>query len=120
MSRLVEPSPESLRSQLRITAEDPKVFRPNQFLEALRVARIIRDDEQLPPRVRRLVEVGLVLDLMPMGLRPGRNLHAKKLGVTIRSIQRRELEWEAIDQQLRFDLARRAMRLILTMRAADI
>ena len=117
--RLSEPGSEAIRSQMAIAQEDPTIFRANTLTESLRVARIIRDDEEIVPRVRRLVEVGIVLDLMPGHLRPRRDRMARALGCTVRTVLRREIEWEGIDPLNRFVLVHRACRLILAMRAAD-
>lgn len=120
MARLHEPGSQSIRAQLAIRQEDPAVFRPNRLAESLRVARIIRDDEALPREVRRLAEVGIVLDLMPGHLMPRRERMARALGCTVRTILRRQVEWEGIDPMLRLDIVRRAMRLVISMRAADL
>jgi hypothetical protein len=119
MGRLQEPGSEAIRGQLAIVAEDPEVFKPHSLYESLKVARIIRDDEDIAPEIRRLVEVGIVLDLMPGHLRPRRDRMARALGCSVRTLLRREIEWEGVDPMVRFGLVRRAARLIVAMRAAD-
>lgn len=119
MARLSEPGSEAIRGQLGITAEDPAVFKPHSLYESLKVARIIRDDEEIVSRIRRLVEVGIVLDLMPGHLRPRRDRMARALGCSVRTVLRREIEWEGVDPLERFALVRRASRLIVAMRAAE-
>jgi hypothetical protein len=118
--RAYEPGAEAIRIALGIEQEDPQVFRPNTFDESLRVARIIRDDDQLTRQVRKVIEVGLVLDTMPDHLSPRRADMARRLGVTVRTIRRRELRWEGIDPVLRKDLVHRAKRLLIAIRAAAL
>jgi hypothetical protein len=118
--RAYEPGAEAIRIALGIEQEDPQVFRPNTFDESLKAARIIRDDDELTRAVRGLVEVGLVLDTMPDHLQPRRADMARRLGVTVRTIRRRELRWEGIDPVLRAELVRRAMRLVISCRAAAL
>ena len=120
MDKVHEPGSQSIRAQLGIAQEDARIFRPNRLIECLRVARIIRDDESITPEVRRLVEVGIVLDLMPGHLRPRRERMAAALGCSVRTVVRREIEWEAVCVLERFELVRRACRLIVSMRAADL
>jgi hypothetical protein len=82
------------------------------------VARIIRDDDALPVAVRRMVEVGIVLDLMPDHLTPRRDVLARRLGCTVKTVRRKELAWEGIDRRVRFVLVHRASRLVIALRAA--
>jgi hypothetical protein len=44
---------------------------------------------------------------------------ARALGCSVRTLLRREIEWEGVDPMIRFGLVRRAARLIVAMRAAD-
>jgi len=118
MARLQDPGSESIRSQLDIVPECPVVFRPYTLQEALSIARVIRTDEELPPKVRRLLEVGVVLDLMPGHLRPRRSRHARAIGCTVRTLLNRELRWEAVDPLVRSEIVRRALRLGMARRAA--
>jgi hypothetical protein len=120
MDRIHEPGSQSIRAQLGIAQEDARIFRPNRLIECLRVARIIRKDESITPEVRRLVEVGVVLDLMPGHLRPRRERMAAALRCSVCTVEDLEIEWEAFCALQRFDLVRRACRLIVSMRAADL
>jgi hypothetical protein len=38
----------------------------------------------------------------------------------MRTVIRREIQWEGVDELVRFDLVRRACRLIVATRAADL
>lgn len=118
--RISEPGSESIRSQLGIAPEHPAIFRASTLDEAVFVARTVRDDETLPDLVRRCAEVGIALDLMPGHLAPSRSALARKLIASVRTIRRRELGWESVDPAMRFDLVRRAMRLLIVRRAAAI
>jgi hypothetical protein len=118
--RIEEPGTRSVRAQLGIADEDERVFHPVTLKEAIATARMVRDDSALPPLVRRLVEVGLVLDLMPLHLTPCRREHARLLGVSVRTIRRRAIQWEGISQATRFDLTQRAMRAIIAARGARL
>jgi len=120
MTRLEEPGTQSMRAQLDIEQEDPRIFRPVTLREALRVARLVRDDETLPPPVRRLAEVGLVRDLMPGHLTPRRSDHGFALGLTPRTISRRSVRWSGIDPSLRATLVQVTMRAIIAERAAAL
>lgn len=117
--RLSEPGSESIRAQLGIEQEDPAVFRAAQLAEAVSAARTIRDDEELPREVRLCAEVGITLDLMPGHLSPQRTALARRLACSARTVRRRELAWEGVDPVLRFDLVRRAIRLLIVQRAAS-
>lgn len=120
MTRVEFPGTASIRAQTSIEQEDERVFHPVTLREALRHSRLIRDDTALEPRVRRLAEVGVVLDLMPGHLMPRRHDHAVALGVTVRTIRRRAYAWEGIDQQTRFDCTQRAIRAIIAERGARL
>ena len=120
MDKVHEPGSQSIRAQLGIAQEDARIFRPNQLIECLRVARIIQKDESITPDVRRLVVVGVVLDLMPGHLRPRRERMAAALGCSVRTVVDLEIEWEAVCALERFHLVRRASQAILCMRAADL
>lgn len=120
MRRLEEPGTASIRSQLNVEQEDPQVFRPFTLRESLRVARLIRDDVSLPIEVRRLAEIGVVLDLMPDDLAPTRHIHGLAVGVTPRTIRRRAYRWEGVDPRIRFDVTRRAARAIIAERGAAL
>lgn len=110
----------SLRSQIGIEAEDPQIFRPISVTEALEVARIIKADETIEEEIREVIEVGIPLDLMPSHLTPAKSALAEALGVSVRTIRRRELAWETADQRLRFDLVHRASRIVFTERGARL
>lgn len=118
MKRVEIPGAVSIRSQVGIRPEDPRVFRPIRLAEALRVARLIRADESIPEEIRALVEVGIPLDLMPGHVTPVKTALAEALRVSVRTIRRRELAWELADQRLRFDLVHRAARLVFAERGS--
>lgn len=120
MRRVEEPGAVSIRSQVGIRAEDPRVFRPIRLAEALKVARIIRADETIPEEIRALVEVGIPLDLMPGHVTPAKAALAEALRVSVRTVRRRELAWETADQRLRFDLVHRAARLVFAERGSKV
>ena len=113
------PSPASIRRQLGIEDGDPDVFYAITLDESIAVAREIACDEMLPSRVRRILIVGLTLDLMPQDLSPRRSLLARRAGVSIRTARRHELEWIAIHPLMRTDLVHRGIRLLLVRRAAS-
>lgn len=119
MARLSEPGSKAIRGQLDIEPECPVVFRPYTLLEALGIARMIREDEKLSDKVRRLIEVGIVLDLMPGHLRPRRAAHARAIGCAVRTVLNRELRWDGVDPLVRDELTRRAVRIGMARRAAD-
>ena len=110
----------SLRSQIGIAAEDPRIFRPISVAEALDVARIIKADTSIDEDIREVVEVGIPLDLMPAHLTPRKELLAEALRVSVRTIRRRELAWELCDQKVRFDLVHRASRLVFANRGSKL
>lgn len=110
----------SLRSQIGIEAEDPRIFRPISVAEALEVARIIRADTSIEEEIREVVEVGIPLDLMPAHLTPRKEILAEALRVSVRTIRRRELAWELCDQRVRFDLVHRASRLVFANRGSRL
>ena len=114
------PGSVSLREQLGISQEDPKVFKPITLEEAIQAARVIADDTTIQPEMRPRVEVGLILDLMPAHLTPRKEIIAKALDLSPRTIRRRELEWESFDQIERFDLVRHALRVVIATRAANL
>jgi hypothetical protein len=118
--RIEEPGTASIRAQASIEQEDERVFHPFTLREALRVARLIRDDEALSPKVRALAEVGVVLDLMPGHLMPRRHDHAVALGVTVRTIRRRAIRWEGVDQRVKFYTTQIAARAIIAERGAKL
>lgn len=120
MTRIEELSVAQIRSQLGIEQEDPRVFRRIRLREALRVARMIRDDAKLPRHVRRLAEVGLVLDLMPEGNRPRRHDHALALGVSETTVYRRALQWEGVDPVIRTHCIQRSIRALTAYRGASL
>jgi hypothetical protein len=118
VKRVEEPGSVSIRAQVGIRAEDPRVFRPIRLTEALRVARIIAADDSIPEEIRGLVEVGIPLDLMPGHVTPAKTALAEALRVSVRTIRRRELAWELCDQRVRFDLVHRASRLVFAERGS--
>ena len=110
----------SIRSRLGIVQEDPDVFRPWEPELALRAGRILERDETIPPAVRRLVALGIVLDLRPGDLTPRRRDLARLLEISVATVHRREARWESVDPAVRFDLVRRAVSMALQWRAADV
>lgn len=110
----------SLRSQIGIEAEDPRIFRPISVTEALEVARIIKADETIDEEIRDCIEVGIPLDLMPSHLTPRKETLAEALRVSVRTIRRRELAWELSDQRIRFELVHRASRLVFANRGSRL
>ena len=119
MSRISEPGVESLRSQLGIEPEDPDVFYPVAFQEAVVAARLILRDDTIPERIRQIGIVGIAYELAPMHLRPSGPAMAAFLGIHRDTLRAHELEWEATcDEDLRFDLTRRAWRAIAADRKA--
>ena len=110
----------SLRSQIGIAAEDPRIFRPISVAEALEVASIIKADTSIEEDIRDVIEVGIPLDLMPAHLTPRKELLAEALRVSVRTIRRRELAWELCDQRVRFDLVHRASRLVFANRGSRL
>jgi hypothetical protein len=110
----------SIRSRLGIEQEDPRVFKPWEPELALRAGRVLERDETIPPAVRRLVALGIVLDLRPGDLTPRRGHLALLLGISLATVRRREIRWEAVDPVVRFDLVRRATSMALQWRAADV
>lgn len=111
------PGSVSLREQLGIEQEDPRIFKPISLEEAINASRMIADDTTIQPDMRNRVEVGLILDLMPAHLTPRKEAVAKALNLSTRTIRRRELEWEMIDPLDRFDLVRNALRVVVAERA---
>jgi hypothetical protein len=110
----------SLRSQIGIAAEDPRIYRPISVAEALDAARIIKADTSIEEDIRDVIEVGIPLDLMPAHLTPRKELLAEALRVSVRTIRRRELAWELCDQRIRFDLVHRASRLVFANRGSRL
>jgi hypothetical protein len=115
-SEMWEPGSQSVRSQLGIEQEDPRVFRPYTLDEALRTAQILYRDETLPIAIRSLIHVGIVLDLMPAHLAPETAVLGKCLRMKPGTVRTRRLLWELVDERERFDLVRRACGMILAWR----
>ena len=120
MSRVDEPGSQSIRAQIGIRTEDPAVFHPITLEEALEVAQIIAADESLDREYARAAETGIVLDLMPGDLTPRKDVVAQALGLSVRTIRRRELVWELSNQLERFSLVMRALRLLIAKRGAKV
>jgi len=120
MSRVSIPGVESLRSQLGIEPDDPRVYRPILPEEAYRVARTVLSDPELPKRVRRIGVVGIILDLMPGHLRPSWPLICTLVGIHRDTLRTWEIEWESsVDEGIRLDLVHRAYRMLAAERAAS-
>jgi hypothetical protein len=112
-----EPGSAAARWQAGIEPECPRVFRPVTLREAVDVAAIIARDQSVGSW-SQVATAGIVYDLMPGHLRPARSRLAEALGITERTLERRELVWEMADTRLRFDLVARSTRLLLLLRAA--
>lgn len=115
----IEPGSESIRRQLGIRAEDPRVFRPYTLTEAIDAARLMESDEAIADEVRQMLSVGLAYDLMPAHLMPRVEQVAGRLGTSVRRVRRYRLLWETVDPDVRFNVVRRACRLILAWRGRD-
>ena len=113
------PGAASIRSQVGIQAEDPAIFRPIEVDEAIEAARVLKRDETISEEIRDLLEVGIALDLMPGHLTAPKTAIAERLRVSVRTIRRREIDWELVDQRIRFDLTHRAARLVFAARGAN-
>jgi hypothetical protein len=118
--RVIEPGVASVRAQLGIEQEDPAIFRPYDLEEILPVAGYIRNSSDVPRRVRRIVEVGLVYDLRPQHLAPRLVALGKALGLAPSTVARHRELWEGVDPHLRFDLIQRAVRMLLVFRGSAI
>lgn len=120
MSRIDEPGSQSIRAQIGIRTEDPAIFHPITLDEALEVAKIVSGDESLEREYARAAEIGIVLDLMPGDLTPRKESVARALGLSVRTIRRRELVWELSNQIDRFAMVMRALRLLIAKRGAKV
>jgi hypothetical protein len=119
MTRLELPGSQSIRSQMGIVQEDPEVFRPYTLTEAKRAAEVLAGDRDIPAPVRRLLTVGLALDLRPGHLTPSKSHLALFLRHDRKTIASRELRWESVESSLRADLVGRAVSMILLWRATS-
>ena len=109
----------SMRSQLGIKSEDPRIFRPVTMREALAAAKTVARDECIDSWMAGILCVGLPLDLMPSHLTPRKQDLAAALGVSVRTVRRREIDWECHPRQdTRWLLVHRAFRLIVARRGA--
>ena len=117
--RFTEPGVVSVRSQIGIVAEDPRVFHPYTVEEALRCAGILRRDLEIPGAVRSLLTVGLAFDLLPGHLSPSEEALARRLNISEESVSRRRLKWETVDPVLRFEISRRSTSMILAWRGRE-
>ena len=118
--RLSIPGSASVRSQLGIVAEDPRVFRPYAVEELSRAAEIIARDQTISDHVRRLIPIGVVYDLRPAHLMPRVEMMAVRLGCSVRRIRRDLIAWEVVDPIDRFEIARRACGMILAWRGQSL
>lgn len=116
MERLDLPGTASIRSQIGIEQEDPAVFHPYRVAEAVRAADVLSGDSEVPRPVRRLLRVGLALDLRPGHLTLTKSELGRRLALDRRTVKARELAWESLDPLLRFELVRRASVMILMWR----
>jgi hypothetical protein len=118
--RIIEPGVASVRAQLGIDQEDPAIFRPYELEEIIPVAGYLRNAPDVPRRVRKIMEVGLVYDLRPQHLAPRLVPLGKALGLAPSTVARHRQLWEGLDQETRFDLVQRAVRMILVFRGSAI
>lgn len=119
MERFDLPGSASIRSQLGIVQEDPRQFRPYTMQEIGVAADILRQDDQTPRPVRRLLEVGLCLDLRPGHLTPTKAVLAHRLKRDRKTIIAHELAWESVDPVLRAEIVAKAARIITVARARN-
>lgn len=117
MTQEHEPGSAAARWQAGIAPECPQVFRAVTLREAVDVATIVARDESVGSW-SQVATVGIVYDLMPGHLRPSRSRVADALGVSERTVERREVVWEMADGVQRFELVARATRLLLLLRAS--
>ena len=112
----------SIRKQLGIAENDPRVFREYTPAEAVWCARVLGRDLRIPPEVRRVLAVGLVVDLLPKQTNPERIGYFAGVDGTraARRLTTSEmlLVWESVDPALRFDLVHKSVRMILTLRGS--
>lgn len=114
---LAESGTVSIRAQLGIAQDDPRVFRPFEYVEIARVAKLLQSDSQIPSPVRRMLRLGLMLDLRPAALGASRSALARRLGVADETVRRQSIAWECVEPVLRADIAHRASRAIFAWRA---
>lgn len=117
MERFDFPGTESIRSQVGIVQEDPRVFRPYTMTECCAAAEILAGDSETPKPVRKLLAVGLCLDLRPGHLTPQRSRLAHQLRRDRKTVVAHELAWESVDPVLRAEIVGKAARMILLWRA---
>ncbi len=117
MERCELPGTASIRAQIGIVQEDPRVFHPFTIEEAIRAADAISIDSTIPNPVRRLLRVGIALDLRPGHLTPTKSALGRALDLDRRTVAAREGLWECLDPILRADLVGRAAAMILLRRA---
>ena len=120
MIRADVPGTQSVRAQLGIAPEDPRVYRPVELTEALDAARLIARDSTLDQRARSIAEVGITLDLMPGHRTPKKSTLAAVMSLSSKTVRRREIAWEMGDQVARFDAVARAVRVVFAARGAEV
>jgi hypothetical protein len=111
------PGSVSLREQLGIEQEDPKIFKPITLEESMEAAKVVAADTTIDDDLRPCIEIGIILDLMPAHLTPRKERIARAMNISARTVRRRELDWELLDPLQRFDLVRNALRVVITGRA---
>ncbi len=117
MERCELPGTASIRSQVGIVQEDPAIFRPYTISECCAAAEILAGDSETPRPVRRLLQVGLCLDLRPGHLTPTKASLAHKLRRDRKTVVAHELAWESVDPILRAEIVAKAVRMIVLWRA---
>lgn len=110
----------SMRTQLGIRKNDVQFFVPVTIKEALAAAAIMRGDALIRPSVRKLLDVGLILELVPSSLLPSRSDIARSLAISVRTLRRRELLWECLDPVDRFGMTQWSYRLVVALRAGRL
>lgn len=82
--------------------------------ESLDAGGMLADELELE---RAFVMAGVAFDLMCGARGVPRKTLAQRLRVSMERLRCYELTWELLDQEVRFDLARRAVRIALAQRA---
>lgn len=108
----------SVRAQIGITPEDPKVFHPYTVDECLWCARVLGSDMLPQIVIARLLPLGLIIDLMPSHLMPSVSILSLRLRRSPEWLRRSRLQWECVDPVIRFALVRKSVAMILMLRGA--
>ena len=116
--RFFLPGSVSVRAQLGIRTEDPKIFRRYTLAEAIRCAKVLASDRDIALFVRALLPVGLCLDLRPGHISATITSIAEACGIGARTVRQHRVMWECVDSAIRFDAVKRSCGLILTWRGS--